>query len=210
MATTSISADNMFTQVTYDVAGEQLTDARSVGILDPGRSVLDIDSALSGKDNDTLDNYKFTLTKDAPIGLTATQSSNLNLRVQLLNKAGQVVADSAAVSGKLKDAWTDLTGSNYAGKAGTYYVRVQRGAGVAKSADETYSLRVNSGFDYRQDFDTVEQRQQSSTASATPISASLATLNAQLTASTNNVFNEKSSQTQNLLTGLLNLNGVGV
>ena len=209
MATTSISDNNIFYQVTYDVASEKLTDARSVGILDPGRTVLDVDSALSGKDSDTVDNFKFTLTKNAPIGITVTQSENKNLKVQLLDKSGRVVADNTApANSKLLDAWNQVDASNYSGKAGTYYVRIQRGRGVATTADETYSLQIRSGFDYRQEYNTVEQRQTSSTAAATPISTALATLNSQLTASASNVFDDKASATQNLFNNLLSYNGV--
>jgi len=204
---TKISDDNIFYQVSYDVAGEKITDARFVGVLDPGRTVLNVDSALSGKDADKTDTFRINLTKNAPLGVTATQSDDKALKVEVLDRSGRVIADSTARSGKLKTGWDAINASTYDAKKGSYYVRVSRGKGISGSADETYSLQIRSGFNYKQEYNTVEKRQTSDTVATTAVSAALSTLNSQLSASASNVFDDKQTAGQKLFTSLLSVYG---
>lgn len=207
---TTISDNNIFYQVSHDVAGEKTTDARFVGVLDPGRTLLNVDSALSGKDQDKLDTFRINLTKNAPLGVTATQSDGKALKVEVLDRSGRVIADNTARSGRLKDAWDQISASTYNAKKGSYYVRVSRGAGVAASADEKYSLQIRSGFDHKQEYNTVEKRQTTSVVATTGQAALMATMAAQMQTSANNIYNEKASATQNLFTSLLGSAGFNI
>lgn len=153
----------VYYQVTNDLFGERTTDARSIGLLDPDRTMLNLQSALATT-TDKLDTYRFRLTKDGPIGLSiipadkeGTQLDPKAVKVEVLNRGGRVVADSTATSGDLKSAWDDIAATNYKGKKGDYYVRISRGPESSSSAIVQYNLQVRSTFNYRDDYTTIEK-----------------------------------------------------
>lgn len=172
----------VYTQVLRDLANEKTTDARNVGILDPGRTTLNVQTAFTAK-YDKQDTYRFHLQKNGKIGVSALpknpddQAAGKKINIQLLNKAGQVIADSTAKSGKLKEAYDKLAGTNFDGKTGDYYVRFSRGSGIKDTEAIAYNAQIRSGFALtRDDYTSVEKP-----AYAPTIYASAATYSTSLT-----------------------------
>ena len=183
----------VYTQVLRDIANEKLTDARNAGILDPGRTTLNVQTAFTAK-YDKEDTYRFRLAKNGKVGVSVLpkkpedQEAGKKVNIQLLNKAGQVIADSTAKSGKLKENYDKLALSNFDGKTGDYYVRFTRGAGIKPNEAIAYNAQITSGYGTtRDDYTSVEKppaaptiyasaRTYSSSLTATTVSATVGTL----------------------------------
>lgn len=153
----------IYYQTTNDLGGERLMDARSIGLLDKDRTMLNLQSALATA-SDKVDNYRFRMIKDGPIGLSGlvsdkegTQLEKGALKIELLNRAGRVIADSTATGGVAKENWDKLAATSFDGKKGDYYVRVTRGPESSKTAVLQYNIQVRSTFTYRDDFTTIEK-----------------------------------------------------
>lgn len=197
----------VYYQVTNDVYGERTTDARSIGILDPNRTMLNLQSALSSA-TDKTDTYRFRMMKDGPIGVsisaTDKDGNTVDAKIEVLNRAGQPIADNTATSGKLKDGWDKMNSTSYDGKKGDYYVRVTRAPGESASQVLKYNVQVRSTFTYRDDYTTIEKPASASSVSASyGMSATASTLASQMKTSLDGVTKE--SDSQKLLSSLVSM-----
>lgn len=157
----SITDAISYSRISQDVANEKISDARDIGILDPNRTMLNLNSALTNKNNDKADYYKFRLTKNDKLGLTATLGDGNGIagkvRIEVLNYAGRPIADSQAKSGNLKENYDQIIASNYDARKGNYYIRVTRDRSVSEKTNVVYSFQVRSNFNYREDYSTTEK-----------------------------------------------------
>lgn len=158
MATTPI----VYNQQIKDVASEKRGDARYIGILDQNRTRLNVNSALTRRQDD-LDVYRFRVTRGGSLGLSATvvkdgqvaSELNGNIRIEILDRSSRVIADSKATSGSLKENYTKAQADQLQLKNGDYYVRITRDKSIPKTEAVQYSLQLRNGI-YREDFDTTE------------------------------------------------------
>ena len=138
------------------VGGEKLTDARYVGLLDPNRTELNVQSAFTK--NDKSDTYRFHVQRAGTVGISSLGDGGKNVNVQVYDHSGRLIADSTATSGKLKDTYTALTANSYQGVAGQdYYIKATRGSGVGATDVLKYSLQVRGGSTYRDDYTSIEK-----------------------------------------------------
>ena len=86
-------------------------------------------------------------TQDNPAGSTQDGTS-AGLRFQVLNSAGNVVADSGGTPAQ-QAAYASLTSSGGLSAAtGTYYVKVSAANGATINADQSYNFQLYSGSTY--------------------------------------------------------------
>lgn len=165
MATTPI----VYSRVTQDVANETRIDQRFIGLLDKNRTRLNVHSALTKRD-DKEDVFRFRVTRGGTIGFNynvmkdgkpienmqeAVEASK-QVRLEILDRSGRVIADSKATSGKLQENYTKALTDSLNAPNGDYYVRVTRDRSVASSTPVEYSFQLRNGI-YREDFDTTER-----------------------------------------------------
>jgi hypothetical protein len=145
-------------RLTNDIATDTQKNARFIGNIKPGDSRVTLISQLSGKDKDTVDNFKFTMTKAGTIGLSSKSAPNV--RIELLDKQGTVLADSgAADKSALKTAYDTLQSSKTSLDKGDYYLRVSRMPKSDATQSLSYNLQISAGSTggkYKEDYTTVE------------------------------------------------------
>ncbi|MFD1626927.1 hypothetical protein [Azospirillum griseum] len=124
--------------------------ATDIGILSKGVTRLNVVGTLGA--NDPVDFYKFRVTSkgEATMGQIGDQGVN----VQLLNKTGQVVADSNKSAGKAYESFRNLQRGELSLDQGDYTVRVTREKGEAAKDAKNYAIQFSMGT-YKQDYDTV-------------------------------------------------------
>jgi hypothetical protein len=164
MTTVTSSQPRQFNRLTNDVAVDNAQSARFIGYLKPGESRITLVSQIVAKDKDKTDNFYFTMTKAGTAGLSL--DADPDVRVELVNKQGRVLADSAASDGSaLKTAYDNLQSSKMDLARGDYYVRVSRNSGSSRSENLSYNLQFNAGLTgakYKEDYTTVEAGQKAS------------------------------------------------
>ncbi|MGQ9366762.1 hypothetical protein [Azospirillum sp. ST 5-10] len=123
--------------------------ATNIGVLNKNESRLNVFSIL-GK-SDAVDFYKFKVTSPGEVGLGRVGDSGL--RVQLMDKTGNVLADSNEGAGTAYEAYKKLAGGSLALDRGDYTLRVTREKGVSVNTEVQYALQLTQGT-YTKDYDT--------------------------------------------------------
>jgi hypothetical protein len=136
----------------YEKANQTSANATEIGWLRNNDSRLNVVSEMTQYDKQQV--YKVKAVTDGQLGIGL--QSDKDVRIQVYNAANQVVADSNPNMGKASENYTAMQGSNYAMKAGTYYVKVTRGAGVPATADVHYALQLKQGTTYKNDYVTTQ------------------------------------------------------
>ena len=124
--------------------------ATDFGTLIPGKSRLNAFGQLGAYDKE--DYLKFNLTKATSI--TLGKLATKDVRVQLLTKAGSVVADSDSSAGSNYTAYQSAQAGTLALKSGEYVIKVTRESGVPLKKPENYGVQVASGK-FGKDYTTV-------------------------------------------------------
>lgn len=148
-----------FQKNTRDLKVDTRLTARNVGILRQNDTRLNVFSALDK--NDPADFFSFTVSTTAPTKLAALSqdaSKPSDVRYQLLNSTGQVVADSDAKAGDAKKAFDQLQQGTFNLKAGKYVLRVTRADDSVSNRNNQfqYAVQLSQGL-FKKDFDTIEK-----------------------------------------------------
>lgn len=144
----------LWSKTTYDIHKEKLSDARDVGDVRLNNSRLNVFSSL--KKEDKVDHFKFDIQSNGKFRIGMTD--NPELRVELLNSRGKVIADGDANSGDaLFHKFLELNEDGLELDKGTYYVRISRKSTDPDKTEYTYSLQLSMGDTYIHDYDTLEK-----------------------------------------------------
>ncbi len=126
--------------------------ATDIGILARNTTRLNVVSNLAPRD--PVDFYKFRVTTNG--NATLGQIGDEGVRIQLQNRLGVVIADSAEDSGK-NEAYKKLKAGELELARGDYVLRVSREKGQDAKEGKNYALQLSMGG-YSQDFDTVAKQ----------------------------------------------------
>jgi hypothetical protein len=141
-----------YRQETSDTQADSTQTARDIGNLTGGKTRLNLVSALTT--NDRVDFYRFKLTNSGNVAMSITTDKGVH--VQLLTKAGRVIADSEATSGEKMDNFQALGTGKFSMESGDYYIKVTRPTGMPLSTKPNYALQLSMGKYFEKDYDTVE------------------------------------------------------
>lgn len=109
---------------------------------------------------DKADYLKFKLTSATSVTLGKLASADV--RIQLMNKGGAVVADTDKDSGAAYKAYQEAQNGNLSLPAGEYVLKISRVAGVPVKKAENYGIQVASGK-YGKDYTTTVKAPASTT-----------------------------------------------
>lgn len=153
----------------YDVANQTTSNATNVGYLRKNDSRVDIISTMDKNLKQQVFSFTNMTTAATQLSVEAGSSSVASsggsssssgpqgtnaVRVQVLNQAGQVIADSKSGMGQASKTYTALTQGTYSLKAGTYSVVVQRNASVPLDSQLPYNVQVAQGSTVKNDYIT--------------------------------------------------------
>lgn len=140
-----------------DVAFETRQQARYIGDLNDGTLRVDLSSALTRRDKEDFYRIRVT-TSDTYVRLYALERISQNggeskdiepgqVRYQLLNSAGRIIADSDPSAGEAYRRYQDLVGDNnlQLGR-GSYILRVSRSDTADASANYAYDLTLRGNW----------------------------------------------------------------
>ncbi|HEY0837270.1 MAG TPA: hypothetical protein VGE72_25380 [Azospirillum sp.] len=130
-------------------AATQAYAATDIGMVVKNRTRLNAFSIM-GKD-DPVDFYKFKVTNQGELALGRV--GDPDVRVQLMDKTGKIMADSNKDAGAAFDAYKKLSAGELTVDRGDYTIRVTRDKGVAAGTDKQYALQLRMGT-YSEDYDT--------------------------------------------------------
>jgi len=135
--------------------------ATDVGTLIKNKTRLNVVSSLASAD--TVDFYKFTVSEkgDATLGRAGASG----VRLQVMDKTGNVIADSDSSSGAAYDAYTKMTTDGYTLDKGEYTVRITRDKGESAMESKDYAFQLVMG-QYSQDKDTIAKQPTTSSGSS--------------------------------------------
>ncbi len=134
----------------YDVADQTTANATNVGFVRQNDSRVDVISTMDKGMTQQVFSFQNVTTAKTQLSSQGTS----NLRVQVLNQGGQVIADSKSGMGAASKAYTALTNGTYNLKAGTYYVSVQRQQGAPATSTAAYNFQVKQGSTVKNDYIT--------------------------------------------------------
>ncbi len=151
-----------FSRTTTDSADESFANARFIGELAKDKTRLAVVSALTRAD--PVDNYRFRVKasiadKTVEFGLTGSFDSK-QVRIQILEKNGKIIADSEAKFGDRKNNFEALQLSKLKLGTGEYILQVRRATGVLSREEPNYLIQMQSvGGKFREDYQTIERPQ---------------------------------------------------
>ncbi len=151
-AATTASGVHAWKKTLYEKANQTNATATDIGWLRNNDSRLNVVSEMTKDDKQQI--YKIKAVTDGKFAITSQSDSAV--RIQVYNAANQVVADSNANMGQASANFEAMKSSSYDMKAGTYYVKVTRGTGVAPTADVHYALQMQQGTSYKNDYVTTQ------------------------------------------------------
>lgn len=127
--------------------------ATNIGTLVKDTSRLNVFSSLAA--NDPADFYKFSVTTKGEVALGRV--GDADVRIQLMDKQGKIIADSNKDSGAAYDAYQNLEKGSQTLDKGDYTLRISRDKGVPAKDDKNYGVQLRMG-DYSKDYDTVAKQ----------------------------------------------------
>ena len=127
--------------------------ATNIGTLVKDTSRLNVFSSLAA--NDPTDFYKFSVTAKGEVSLGRV--GDADVRIQLMDKQGKIVADSNAESGATYDAYKNLEKGSLSLDKGDYTLRISRDKGVPATDEKNYGVQLRMG-DYSKDYDTIAKQ----------------------------------------------------
>jgi hypothetical protein len=127
--------------------------ATNIGTLVKDTSRLNVFSSLAA--NDPADFYKFTVTTKGEVSLGRV--GDADVRIQLMDKQGKVVADSSADAGAAYDAYKNLEKGSFPLDKGDYTLRLSRDKSASAKDEKNYGVQLRMG-DYSKDYDTIAKQ----------------------------------------------------
>ena len=182
----------------YETPNQGNANATNIGWLRNNDSRLNVLSKLTAQDKQQV--YKVNALSTADVSFTS--QSDQNVHIQVYNANNQLVADSKPNQGAASDNYTAMTQSSYNMKAGTYYIKVSRAAGVSASTPVNYAMQILQGSSYKNDYVTTQvaltqdQRAQNAVSPTQDLPAGLVTYS-----SAGTLLNDAMSQSSSILGG---------
>lgn len=141
---TATGAKNLYQRTGYNLVNASLQNALDLGTLTTDQTQLSTTATLSRGNSSHY--YKFDLNGDnLKMDLTNTYGTD-QIRIQLYNSNGKLVADSASTDQTLLDNFNKLQSmKGLKTKAGEYTARVTYTPTAVRSMNETYILSLYSG-----------------------------------------------------------------
>lgn len=156
-----------FVKYTNDTKLDAIWTARDIGLLVKDNSRLNVITAL--REGDTADHFRFRVHRSGEMRLgqivtggekDKDGAGEADLRIQLMDRRGRVVADSAAREGsRERVAFENLREGALSVGSGDYILKVTRTAGELPQHAKTtvnYGLQLTMGT-YHNDYDTIER-----------------------------------------------------
>ncbi|MGE3770298.1 MAG: hypothetical protein AB7G06_05030 [Bdellovibrionales bacterium] len=142
----------VLSQVKQDVVDDRRYTARWIGLSSHDKSRITVNSALTSR-NDKVDVYRFRVSYGGPLGFAVTADNNV--RVELLNRNGRVIADNEGTADQQANYDLFLASRLSEISDGDHYIRISRAEGVAKDEAVEYFFQITNGA-YTTDYDTIE------------------------------------------------------
>ena len=134
-----------------DVHKDVVETARDLGKARLNHARLNLFTSLGP--GDTEDNFKFNVTTEGRLRLGIWPEEGI--RIQISDSRGKLIADSGG-TGKYLEKFDDIKKSRDRVSAGDYYIKVTREDTSDTQTEIGYSLQVQVGDQYREDYDTIE------------------------------------------------------
>jgi len=135
----------------YDVADQTTSTATNVGFLRQNDSRIDVISTMDKNLKQQVFSFQSVTTANTQLA-TQVSTKGDTVRVQLLNQAGQVVADSKSGMGQASKTYNSLVQGTYNLKQGKYFVVVQRGTGVPLDSQLAFNVQISQGSTVKNDY----------------------------------------------------------
>lgn len=142
-----------FQQNSNDVTGDSTLTARNVGDLTRGKTRLNIVSALTA--GDKVDFFKFNATEKENLGISV--KTDHDVRIEILDSRGRVIADSEAKFGEKYDNFQKAGAQTLNLAKGQYFIKVTRPTGTLDSVRPNYAIQLASTKYFEKDYDTIEK-----------------------------------------------------
>ncbi len=157
------ASGNIYQRNATNLLNATTETATKIGTLVTNQTQLDVKAQVS-RENAT-NFYKFTLDGDSLKLGFQNNTETSNLRVQILNSSGKVVADSSTFGTEANQEAYALANSSDGLdlEAGDYYVKVTFDSTSLRSVPQTYSLALYSGTKFSASYQTTAQAQTSAT-----------------------------------------------
>jgi len=124
--------------------------ATDIGVLVKNTSRLNVISTLAEGDRE--DYYKFNVINSGQAAFS--QLGDPDLRIQIRNSSGTLLADSDESAGQDYENFISLSKGEFELASGQYTIRVARKEDASAEEKINFALQLRMG-DYNQDFDTV-------------------------------------------------------
>jgi len=139
------------------VKDQTMAQATDTGWVRNNDGRVDIISTLASDDKAQW--FKFQASDSGNFFFTAADGSDITkastqLRVQVLNSNGTVIADNKDGTGPANQAYQDMQAGTYKLAAGQYYVHVARADGVPANEVDGYVVQAKMGTTYQNDYIT--------------------------------------------------------
>lgn len=134
-----------------DVHKDTVDTARDLGKARLNHGRLNLFTSLGP--GDTEDNFKFNVTTEGRLRLGIWPEDGI--RIQISDSRGKLIADNGG-TGKYLDKFDDIKKSRERFSPGDYYIKVSREDTADTQTEIGYSLQVQVGDQYREDYDTIE------------------------------------------------------
>lgn len=172
-----------YKQNSNDVENDTTQTARDVGNLTRGKTRLNIISALTKRDK--VDFFKFTATEKENFGISV--KTDKNVRIEVLDSSGRVIADSEAKFGDKYDNFQKAGSQTLRLNKGQYFIKVTRPTGDLDSERPNYAIQLSSTKYFEADYDTIE-KPAITTNYASVVAQNSSTLNQLLTQTNGGLF----------------------
>lgn len=159
----SVATDTamLYQRTAYNVLNPSISTAANLGTLKNNTTQLNVEGAVTDKNPKQY--YKFTLDgKNLKLSLDNITSS-ADLRVQILDSKGNIVADSQGTASEQVSYTLANTSIGLATKAGDYYAVVSYAKTASRINTQKYSLSLYSGSQFSESYETTAKTQNKAT-----------------------------------------------
>lgn len=155
------SSATLYQRTAYNVLNPSLSTAVNIGTLKKDTTQLNVEGAVTSQNPKQY--YKFTLdSKNLKLSFDNITAST-DLRVQILNSKGKVVADSQGSTSEQISYTLASTSIGMAADAGEYYAVVTYGKSASRVNTQKYHLNLYSGTQFSESYLTTARTQNKAT-----------------------------------------------
>ncbi|MER2520911.1 MAG: hypothetical protein ABTQ34_09560 [Bdellovibrionales bacterium] len=151
----------LYARTAYNVLNPSISTAANIGTLKNNTTQLNVEGALTT--NNPKQFYKFSLDGEKIKLSLDNLTTSADLRVQLLNSKGTVIADNQG-STELQTAYTlAITSIGLTAQSGDYYAVVSYSINEPRANTQEYSLNLYSGTQFSESYLTTAKTQNKAT-----------------------------------------------